>query len=100
MVVQSLNLPINIPWKLIAVSEDMLDTQFCDKELPLEWRSSLAISAFEPPAEALPEGFCEGQLTYLKVTCTQYRPKRMARSIDSRTDRLVDPKEIPELSQD
>jgi hypothetical protein len=73
-----LNLPINIPWKLIGVSQDMMDTQFCDKQFPIEWRSSLAISAFEPRAEDLPEDLCEGVITYLKVTCTitGYQPTR------------------------
>ncbi len=44
---QVLNLPINIPWKLIAVSPDMMDTQFCDKDFPLPWRSSLAIEELQ-----------------------------------------------------
>ena len=54
-----LNLPINVPWKLIAVSEDMMDKQFCDKEFPFAWRSSLAISVYEPPPEELPEDLCD-----------------------------------------
>ncbi len=70
-----LNLPINIPWKQIAVSPDMMDRNFCkdkDKNIPLYpyvWRSSLAISVYEPRPEDLPEDLCAG-LTYLKITST------------------------------
>jgi hypothetical protein len=51
---QVLNLPINIPWKLIAASSSMMDTQFC-KDFPSPWQSSIAISVYEPSAEDLPE---------------------------------------------
>lgn len=70
MATQVLNLPVNIPWKLVAVSEDMMDTQFCDKLFPFEWRSSLAMSIFEPKKEDLPEDLCDDRITYVKVTCT------------------------------
>lgn len=73
-----LNLPINIPWKLIGVSPDMMDTRFCNKHFPFAWRSSLAISAYEPRPEELPEDLCEGRITFLKVTCTitGYQPSK------------------------
>src|SRR5437773_5656637 len=78
MATQLLNLPVNIPWKLIHQSPDMMDVQFCNKRFPFEWRSSLAISVFEPKPEDLPEDLCEGIITYLKVTCTitGYEPTR------------------------
>ena len=78
MATQLLNLPVNIPWKLIHQSPDMMDVQFCDKRFPFEWRSSLAISVFEPKPDDLPEDLCEGIITYLKVTCTitGYEPTR------------------------
>ncbi len=71
-----LDLPINIPWKLIAASPDMLDTRFCNKQFPFAWRSSLAISVYQPKLEDLPEELCDERLTYLKVTCsiTGYQP--------------------------
>jgi hypothetical protein len=74
----SLNLPIDIPWKLIAVSPDMMDTRFCNKRFPFQWRSSLAIYAFEPKLEDLPEQLCDERLTYLKVTAsiTGYQPTK------------------------
>ena len=78
MSVQALNLPVNVPWTLIGTSQDMMDTQFCDKQFPIEWRSSLAVSVFEPKAEDLPADLCEGVITYLKITCTitGYQPTR------------------------
>jgi len=95
---QVLNLPVNIPWKLIAVSQDMMDTQFCNKLFPFEWRSSLAISVFEPKADDLPEDLCDDIITYVKVTCTitGYEPTREEKergyrdfSNDVPTERLV-----------
>jgi hypothetical protein len=66
----SLNLPIDIPWTLIDVSRDMMDTVFCDKKAPLPWRSSIAVYGFEPRVEDLPEELCGKRLTYLKVSCS------------------------------
>jgi hypothetical protein len=65
-----LNLPIDIPWKLIAASSDMMDTKFCSKAFPFQWRSSLAISAYEPKPEDLSDELCDQQITYFKVTAT------------------------------
>lgn len=78
MAVVSLNLPKDIPWKLIAVSPDMMDTTSRNREFPFAWRSSLAISAYEPKLDELPEERCGDRLTYLKVsvTITGYQPTR------------------------
>ena len=78
MATQSLNLPVAIPWLQIAVSRDMMDEQFCNKRFPFSWRSSMAISIYEPPLDELPEDLCGQRLTYLKVTCsiTGYQPSR------------------------
>ncbi|CCH79182.1 hypothetical protein BN12_4040014 [Nostocoides japonicum T1-X7] len=65
-----LSLPRDIPWKLVAVSPDMMDTDFCDRTFPYRWRSSLAISAYEPSLDDLPEGMCGDRLTFLRVTST------------------------------
>jgi hypothetical protein len=75
---QLLNLPINIPWCQIAVTENMMDTGFGDRRFPAPWRSSIAISAYEPKIEDLPEEFSGKRITYLKVTCsiTGYQPTR------------------------
>ena len=78
MATQSLNLPFAIPWLQIAVSRDMMDEHFCNKRFPFSWRSSMAISIYEPPLDELPEDLCGQRLTYLKVTCsiTGYQPSR------------------------
>lgn len=75
---QLLNLPINIPWCQIAVTEQMMDRDFGDKKFPAPWRSSIAISAYEPKTDELPEEFSDKQITYLKITCsiTGYQPTR------------------------
>lgn len=65
-----LNLPINIPWKQIAVSPDMMDDKFCNKLFPFAWRSSMAISVYEPDPDDLPEELCGDRTTYLKITTT------------------------------
>jgi hypothetical protein len=74
-----LDLPVNVPWKLIAASPDMMDATFGNKRFPFAWRSSLAIHAYEPKAEDLPDGLCDERITYLKVTCTitGYQPSGM-----------------------
>jgi hypothetical protein len=65
-----LDLPVNVPWKLIGVSDDMMDVKFGNELFPYEWRSSMALSIFEPKKEDLPEELCEDIVTFLKVTCT------------------------------
>jgi len=74
----TLTLPQETTWKLLTVSPDMMDTQFCNKSFPFRWRSSLAVSAFEPKPGALPEELCEGRITFLKITATitGYQPSR------------------------
>jgi len=63
-----LNLPTDIPWKRLCVSNDMIDTKLCDKELPLKWRSSIAVFGFEPEEEF--QEFEDQIISYVKVTCT------------------------------
>jgi hypothetical protein len=72
----SMGLPLDIPWKLIAVSQDMMDTRPGNRKYPFRWRSSIGISAFEPGVADLPEELCDERITLLKVTCsiTGYQP--------------------------
>ena len=71
-----LSLPVDVPWTLLSVSPDMMDTSFCDKTFPFEWRSSLAIFGYELPVDDIPEGLCDVRITMLKVTVsiTGYEP--------------------------
>src|SRR4051794_26625823 len=76
MAISGLGLPIDVQWRLIPVSPDMMDTTFCNKAFPYAWRSSLAISVYEPTEDEMPEHLCGHRLTYLKVTAniTGYEP--------------------------
>src|SRR4051794_2052652 len=65
-----LNVPTDIPWTLIDVSEDMMDTVFCDGVSPTPWRSSIALYAYQPAVEDLPTDLCSQRIVYLKVSCT------------------------------
>jgi hypothetical protein len=71
-----LNLPIDIPWTLVDCSRDMMDWQFCDKQTPPPFQSSIALYAYEPKPDELPAELCGRRITYLKVSCslTGYQP--------------------------
>ncbi len=73
---QSFDLPVDVPWQLVAASPDMMDTTFCKGDFPPPWRSSLAIYAYEPSPDDLPSQLCNQKITYLKVSCsiTGYQP--------------------------
>ena len=65
-----LNLPVDVPWKFIDSSPDMMDATFCNNKSPSPFKSSLAIYAYEPSADELPDELCGDRITYLKVSCT------------------------------
>lgn len=68
MAINSLSLPVDIPWKRLCVSQDMIDPEVCDRKFPYRWRSSVALFSYEPPEEYQTY---EGMLvSYLKVACT------------------------------
>lgn len=71
-----LDIPFDVPWKEIAVSKDMIDRNFCNKKFPPDWRSSVAVSVYEPPDEDLPDELCGRRVAFLKITCsiTGYQP--------------------------
>src|SRR5438445_76678 len=73
MSISTLSLPVDIPWKRIAISHDMYATD--ENALPAKWRSSLAVFAYEPVPD--PEFSNPEELTtFLKVvvTVTGYQP--------------------------
>ncbi|MGH8224026.1 MAG: hypothetical protein ACREQZ_13745 [Woeseiaceae bacterium] len=67
MSTQFLSLPVNIPWKRLAVSTDMVDRAPRDPA-PDPWQSSLAIFAYEPKPEDIDPELCDQRLTFLKIT--------------------------------
>ena len=62
------SLPIDIPWKRMSVSGDMIDKTVGDLRFPEKWRSSISVFYHEP--EDLPPDYCNRKITYLKVVCT------------------------------
>jgi hypothetical protein len=75
MTLNVLSLPIDIPWKLIAISSDMFASTMV-APLPVKWRSSLAIFSYDPapdPEDPNPDE----KTTYLKVvaTVTGFQPE-------------------------
>lgn len=73
MALTELALPVDIPWKRMGVSGDMIDDEAGDLEFPEKWRSSIA-AFYHEPAELLPE-YCDRRITFIKlaVTLTNYQ---------------------------
>ncbi|MEW6516704.1 MAG: hypothetical protein AB1439_07375 [candidate division FCPU426 bacterium] len=66
-----MSLPVNVPWKRMGVSKNMIDAQSklnAGAAFPAMWKSSIAVFYHEP-AELPPE-YCQRKVTYLKVVCT------------------------------
>lgn len=63
-----LNLPTDIPWERICVTEDMMDRVVCDERLPAKWQTSLAVFKYKPDDDY--QNFPDYDITYLKVTAT------------------------------
>jgi hypothetical protein len=63
-----LNLPLDIPWKRICVTQDMLDRVVCDETLPPKWQSSLAVYKYTPEEDY--QFYPDYDISYLKVTAT------------------------------
>src|SRR6266699_1647080 len=75
MTTNVLALPIDIPWKRIAISRDMYATNR-GGPLPIKWRSSLAVFSYDPPPD--PELTNPDEIgTFLKVvaTVTGFQPE-------------------------
>ena len=68
MAISSLALPVDVPWKRLCVSGDMIDKKVCDRDFPYRWRSSVAVFSYEPPKD---DQTYDGMIvSYLKVACT------------------------------
>lgn len=71
----NLNLPLDIPWRRIAVTEDMIDDKVGDRKFPLRWQSSISVFDYQPEDDY--QNY-EGMIvSYLKVTCsiTGFQPR-------------------------
>ena len=71
-----LDIPTDIPWRRICVSDDMLDPVPCDNEFPPRWRSSLAVFRYDPADEYQP--FDDYVVSYIKVVASiaPFAPER------------------------
>jgi len=63
-----LNLPTDIPWERICVTEDMIDPTMCDERTPAKWQTSMAVFKYRPDDEN--QLYPAYTITYLKVTAT------------------------------
>src|SRR5215475_10542817 len=68
MTISNLSLPVDIPWRRLCVSSDMIDDKVCDHEFPPRWQSSVAVFAYEPPEDQ--QTYEGATVSYLKVVCT------------------------------
>ena len=71
----NLNLPIDIPWRRIAVTEDMIDRDSGDREFPLRWQSSISVFDYEPEEDY--QNYDGMIVSYLKISCsiTGFQPR-------------------------
>lgn len=96
---EKLAVPTDIPWQRIAFSRDMMDKVACDRELPLRWRSSVAVFEYAPPADQ--QRLEDFKITYLKVACsiTGYQPDDKEIRIRERLGRSGwTSKKLPEIN--
>jgi hypothetical protein len=75
MSINILSLPVDIPWKRLAVSEDMYAAHF-GAQLPVKWRSSIAVFSYDPEPDPQLSNPDE-KTTFLKViaTVTGFQPE-------------------------
>lgn len=76
MSIIGLNLPNDVCWERVCVTNDMTDRRVCDTVLPPRWRSSIAVFRYVPEAEY--QTHPGRKLIYYKVVCTVtgYQPQR------------------------
>lgn len=76
MSIIGLNLPDDVCWERVCVSDDMVDRLACDTVLPPRWRSSIAVFRYVPAAEY--QNHPGRKLIYYKVVCTVtgYQPRQ------------------------
>ena len=75
MALNLLALPVDIPWRLVATSEDMY-TSIGDAAFPPKWRSSVGVYTYEPVPEPDEPADPNEITTYVKVmvSVTGYQP--------------------------
>jgi hypothetical protein len=66
----ALTLPLDITWRRLAFSRDMVDTNFGDLVLPPKWRSSMAVYQYVVPEEQTAESYPGSRIVYLQVNAS------------------------------
>ncbi|MGV8962523.1 MAG: hypothetical protein ACOH2V_03990 [Candidatus Saccharimonadaceae bacterium] len=92
-----LNLPTDIPWERICVTEDMIDPEVCDNRLPAKWQTSMAVFKYVPEDDY--QLFPKYKISYLKVTATITGYQPLDKEIQGKIDwDGVDVSTIPGLT--
>jgi hypothetical protein len=65
-----LSLPVDIPWRRLAFSTDMIDHDFTLADLPPKWRSSLVAFYHLVPVEDTALEYPDGRLVYIRLACS------------------------------
>jgi hypothetical protein len=75
MAIMGLNLPTDVPWEQLCVTEDMMAAEACEIHHPPKWRSSIAVARYVPDVDY--QVYPGRKVSYLKVTCTVsgYQPR-------------------------
>src|ERR1700722_1078813 len=75
MAIMGLNLPTDVPWEQLCVTEDMMAAEACETPHPPKWRSSIAVARYVPDVDY--QVYPGRKVSYLKVTCTVsgYQPR-------------------------
>lgn len=98
MSVIGLNLPTDILWERICVTEDMVDPKACDSDTPPKWQTSMALFKYTPADEyQLYEG---RRIVYYKLVATigSYQPED--REVEGRIDwSKVHPQDIHDFQE-
>lgn len=84
MAVIGLNLPTDIRWERICVTEDMMARNACSGNTPPKWNTSIAVYRYLPEADY--QVYPGRQILYFKVVCTitSYQPQ--ADEIETKID--------------
>jgi len=70
MTLEALAMPLDIPWRRLAYSADMVDRRFELVGLPPRWRSSIAVFGHVVPIEDTEDRYPDTRIVYLRLTCS------------------------------
>lgn len=75
MSVIALNVPTDIVWERICVTEDMMDPHACDSDMPPKWQTSMALFKYTPKDEY--QLYEKRRIVYYKLVATigSYQPE-------------------------